>query len=87
MSRVERLRPLNHPRRVQVREDENGRPRILYLDRKPRRVEAIREQWRIDDEWWREPISRRYVMLVLEDGKPLTLYRDLIGGGWYMQGE
>jgi hypothetical protein len=70
-----------------VRENGNGTPVILYVNRRPRRVQAIREEWRIDDEWWREPISRRYVTLVLEDGRPLTIYQDLIEGGWYVQQE
>jgi hypothetical protein len=49
-------------------------------------VEAVRETWRIDDEWWRRPISRVYHTVVLEDGKSVTLYQDLAAGGWFMQG-
>ncbi|RMH11748.1 MAG: hypothetical protein D6701_14605 [Gemmatimonadetes bacterium] len=49
------------------------------------RVIAVRERWRIDDEWWRRPISREYFALVLEDGRPVILYRDLVHGGWYGQ--
>lgn len=49
-----------------------------------RRVVAVREWWRIDDEWWRSPVSRAYVALVVEGGRPLTLYRDLAEGGWYV---
>jgi hypothetical protein len=50
-----------------------------------RRVAQIREIWQVDDEWWREPISRRYATLVLEDGLTVTLYRDLLTGKWYLQ--
>ncbi len=49
------------------------------------RVACIREIWRIDDEWWRRPISRLYHQVVLENGKMMTLYRDLVEGGWYVQ--
>ena len=48
-------------------------------------VLQIRESWRIDDEWWREPVSRRYFEVVLETGRRTVLYRDLVGGGWYRQ--
>ena len=52
----------------------------------PQLIEAIRESWRIDDEWWRRPISRLYHEVVLETGAILTLYRDLEEGGWYVHG-
>ena len=49
------------------------------------KVAAVRETWRIDDEWWRRPISRLYYEVVLENGRILTLYLDLNEGGWWMQ--
>lgn len=48
-------------------------------------VEAVIETWRVDDEWWREPISRRYVEVVLEGGRHVVLYEDLLTGNWFMQ--
>jgi len=80
-----RLRPLNTPIPVRVRMDGDGRPTLLHGKERPRRVEAVREVWRIDDEWWRSPISREYVRVVLEDGGQMTLYRDLLTGEWYRQ--
>jgi hypothetical protein len=47
------------------------------------RVLAVREVWQIDDEWWRLPISRLYYEAVLENGKLLTFYHDLVDGGWW----
>jgi hypothetical protein len=38
-----------------------------------RRVESVQERWRIDDEWWRESISREYRSVVLDDGRVNTL--------------
>lgn len=85
-----RLRPLNEPRPVRVRTDADGRPTGVALPDSTRRgflpVEAVRESWRIDDEWWRRPISRLYHDVVLEHGRLVTLYRDLAEGGWYVQG-
>jgi hypothetical protein len=81
-----RLRPLDLPAPLQVRTDGEGRPLLVYRRGRPRRVEAVRETWRIDDEWWRDPIQRAYSEVVLEDGRPVVLYRDLVDGRWYEQG-
>jgi hypothetical protein len=48
-------------------------------------VAVVRERWRIDDEWWRRPISRAYHAVVLDDGRSVTLYRDLLEERWYAQ--
>ena len=50
-----------------------------------RRVESIGEIWRIDDEWWRTPINRRYVEVTLEGGGHVVLYEDLNTNEWFMQ--
>lgn len=50
-----------------------------------RRVDAVVEEWRIDDEWWRTPIHRRYVEVVLEGGAHVVLFEDLVSGEWFMQ--
>lgn len=85
-SGAQRLRPLGRPRTVDVRTDEHGDPTFVRLRGRPaRRVEAVRERWRIDDEWWRAPISRDYRAVVLDDGRHLTLYHDLLDGRWYAQ--
>jgi len=42
-----------------------------------RAVEAIGEVWRIDDEWWRQSISRRCVEVVFEGGGRAVLFEDL----------
>ena len=81
-----RLRPLGQPKAVTVRTDEHGEPVYVRLPGKTaRRVEAVREHWRIDDEWWREAISREYRTVVLDDGRILTLYHDMSDGIWYAQ--
>ncbi len=86
MSDGPNLRPLGSPRLVDVRTDEAGEPTHVRLAGRPaRRVEAVRERWRIDDEWWRTPLSREYRAVVLDDGRPLTLYHDLLDGRWYVQ--
>lgn len=81
-----RLKPLGRPRSVVVRTDEAGRPTHVRQPGKPARsIAVVRERWRIDDEWWRQSISREYHTVVLDDGTVLTLYHDLVDASWYVQ--
>jgi hypothetical protein len=48
-------------------------------------VEAVLEMWRIDDEWWRKLISRRYFAVMLEGGTRVVLFEDLFTHEWFMQ--
>lgn len=79
------LHPLNAPRPLRVRVGNGGRPLFLHLNGRARKVQQILEIWQVDDEWWRNPISRRYARLVLEDGRIVTVYRDLLRRRWYLQ--
>jgi hypothetical protein len=49
-------------------------------------VDALREEWVVEDLWWAgTPLRRRYFELVLADGRNVVVFRDLEGGGWYAQ--
>ena len=81
-----RARQLNRPRPLRVEAGEDGRPIAVYLSDRRYAVEAVLEVWRIDDEWWRErPVSRLYYSLLLADGRMVTVYRDMVSGGWAQQ--
>jgi len=44
------------------------------------------DTWRIDDEWWREkPVSRLYHSVLLDDGRTVTIFHDLVADRWYGQ--
>ena len=83
--RSHRLRPLNVPRSIGVELNEDDLPVTIAFASKRRQVEEIGEIWRIDDEWWRDQIARRYVELMLMGGGHVVVYENLIGGGWFMQ--
>ncbi len=83
--RTHRLRPLNLPRPVNVVLNERGLPIAIVRDGKRKEVEKIGEIWRVDDEWWRDPIARRYVETILEDGRRLVVYEDQRTGKWFEQ--
>ena len=91
--RTDRLRTLNEPQRVAVELDALGVPRAVKKqlrrsggqESKAAVVEAVLETWRIDDEWWRQLISRRYFAVLLEGGTRVVLVEDLVTHEWYMQ--
>ena len=49
-------------------------------------VEAVREEWVVDDRWWiPERLQRHYFELALVDGRSLVAFRSALGGRWYRQ--
>jgi hypothetical protein len=49
-------------------------------------VAAIVDVCSLDEEWWRErPIVRMYYRVILEDDRPITVFRDMLDGAWYRQ--
>jgi len=80
------LRLLNQPRPAVVEATVTGEPAAIVVQGRFVNVRTIHGHWRIDDEWWRDEISRRYFAVELENGRRTTLYHDLIGGGWFVQG-
>jgi hypothetical protein len=61
------------PRPVRVRADDAGAP--LAVDGIA--VEAVREQWLVEDRWWTpKPLQRRYFELVLAGGRDEVVFRE-----------
>ena len=84
--RTDRLRAVNEPQRVIVELNESGLMTVGRPDgRTVGKVEAILESWRIDDEWWRLTIARNYMEVMLEGGKRMVLFQDLLTGQWFAQ--
>ena len=81
-----RLRPLNVPQAVHVEVGSDGKPVTVTFYNRCFTVARVLDVWRIDDEWWREdPVSRFYWLLALEDGRPMTVFHDLIARQWWRQ--
>lgn len=80
------LRRLNTPRPVHVEPAAGGAPAALLRNGQRLAVTEVLDHYRTDDRWWTaEPISRSYYELLLEDGRAVTVFRDLIQGDWYEQ--
>jgi len=74
-----------HARGVQRSEAVQIKTRGARIETRAIRIEAIQEIWQVDDEWWRTPLSRLYYRVVLENGRLMILFRDLVDGTWYRQ--
>jgi hypothetical protein len=64
----------------------DGLPIALAEGGRRRRVARVEDVWSIDDEWWREPIARRYYRVLLDDGTVRTVYHDVVRDNWFAQG-
>jgi hypothetical protein len=83
---ADRVRALNLPRPVQVTLDaHSGLPRTLHEGNRHHKITRIQDTWRIDDEWWREPISRHYLQVLLQNGALRTLFHDRRTDRWFAQ--
>ena len=80
-----RLRPLNLPQRVDVCTGPDGWPDAIIINHKRKPIEALGEIWRVDDEWWRNPISRTCIEVMLTGGAHLILFQDHMTDKWYVQ--
>ena len=50
------------------------------------RVDTVCEDWVVQDRWWTDrPLRRRYFELVLEDGRNVVVFHDVIGHAWRTQ--
>ena len=76
------LRRLYAPQGVAVQTDPHGVP--AKVDGTP--VEAVREEWLVEDRWWTpRPLRRHYFELALADGRSLVVFRRGRGERWYRQ--
>ena len=81
-ARVRGSRRLFAPRPVSVEGDGRGRPLLLGSTA----VDAVREEWLVEDRWWTgRPVRRRYFELVLADGRDVVVFCDMASGAWMEQ--
>jgi hypothetical protein len=70
---------------ITVAADALAGPRAFTWDSATHSVERIFKRWRVDQQWWRERVCREYFLVRTHTGLLVMLYRDVLGGAWYLQ--
>ena len=72
-----------HPRAIEVDLDSFGHPARLRWEGGSVPVEVC-NRWRVDEAWWRRPVSRDYYKLA--GSRLLALvYLDRVDGTWHLE--
>lgn len=67
-----------------VQEDAEQRPVAVTLYGVVVPVESTEERWEDEEFWWRDnPVVRVTCQVTLEDGQRLTIFKNMLTGGWY----
>jgi hypothetical protein len=75
-------RQLYRPRPATVRVGTGGLP--VAVGRAA--VDAVREEWLVEDRWWTaRPLRRHYWEVTTVDGADRVVFRDLESGRWFSQ--
>lgn len=76
------LRRLYAPEPVAVETGPDGTPLVIAGVA----VEAVREEWVVDDRWWiPQKLQRHYFELALASGRSAVVFRCARSGRWYRQ--
>jgi hypothetical protein len=72
------------PAPVRVLTAPDGTPRSVEIDGRRRAVEAVRDDWLVQDLWWTDrPVERHYHELVVHPGRVVVVYHDLLTQRWH----
>jgi hypothetical protein len=73
---------LGRPRPIEIQAADHGVPTAVGATP----VDSVLEDWLVEDRWWSDrAVRRRYLELVLENGRCVLVFRDLGSGRWYSQ--
>ena len=73
---------LGAPAPARVRAGARGIP--AAVDGRP--VESVLEDWLVEDGWWTgRPLRRRYFECVLDNGRNVVVFHDLVRRRWFEQ--
>ena len=60
------------------------RPVAVVLDGKSLAVESIDDRSEDEQDWWSDnPVVKMNYQVTLENGQQLTIFRNIMHGGWY----
>ena len=70
---------------IEVLAGDDGQPAAFKWQGRLHPVATINQQWRIEEDWWREPVERDYYKLTTQTGLLVVIFRNLSNGAWYLQ--
>ena len=72
------------PMPIHAQEDDEFRPVALVLEDRSQTVASVDERCEVEEDCWKDyPLVRMYYRVTLEDGQELTIFRNMVHGGWY----
>jgi hypothetical protein len=69
---------------TEVRLGPGGAVQAVRLPEGWRVVERTTARWRVETDWWREPVRRDYHRCVTRTGECVEVYRDLGTDAWQL---
>jgi hypothetical protein len=73
---------LSGPAEVRL-EPGSGSLRAVRMGGRWRAVTRVANRWVVETDWWRTPVRRHYVRLLLGKDECVELYHDLDTGTWH----
>ena len=70
---------------IQVEQDGAAQPRLFVWRQYRYSIDQITNDWRIEAEWWDNPIVRDYFEVTTRTGLWVVLFHDCITDAWFMQ--
>ena len=71
---------------IDVQEDGEHRPISLKWNGGIQRVASVDDRCEVEEDWWKDnPVVRMFYRVTIEDGQRLTIFRNMVHGGWYQR--
>jgi hypothetical protein len=71
---------------ITVTTDRQGQPQLFYWQGRSHPIRTIIAERRVDVHWWQnDRVWRHYYTLTSQTGLMVTIFRDLLADGWYLQ--
>ena len=74
------------PMPIVVQEDYEQRPIAVMLGGATLGIASVDDRCEVEEDWWKDnPVVRMDYQITLADGSQLTIFKNMVHGGWYRQ--
>jgi hypothetical protein len=77
-------RLFRQPQQINVKTNDLGEPVTIHRGGRRDRVVSAGKRWRVNENWWRQEVSREYFQIETASGLVAEIYRDMLSGSWYL---